>query len=451
MASLILARKEIQRRAALLPREVNVWHEGARANVGGLGIHLSQFNALKLMMDGLWERQAALLEELKPSLPAGEFADKYLSLTDEIVGAHDLWRIFRYIMAQHADEALKQFIVAADHVAADCYRTCMNKARLWKLVREEELREPPLVYLEAGASPSTASRGMAAETLSLPLRRYRNMRLPIPIVLLPFDHATSFWTLCNLYHEVGHNLDQDLKLRQELGDHLLTRMGQEGWLAERQQSWWKWGGEILADVFGVLLGGAGFAYSLCWWLLALAPAERFRELDSRDVHPPPYVRVHLIAALLRESGSQELAQAAAAILAEWEAQPKPDWVAPYLAEGAVVVDVFLNQKLTALGGERTLRDFNDDLDGDAERVRQVAACLPKNFNCPDPALIEFTPRLLPAAAQLALSKLGEPTAELLDKLQANALAYFQRVPRPDFLAGAGREEFLRGLVRRVEF
>ena len=448
---LVRARDEIQRRADLLPQEVKAWHDGAKSNTDNLGIHLSQFTALKLMMDELSELQSAKLKELTADLQPGQFADKYLSVTDEIVGTHDLWRIFRYILAQHADARFKRFVVAADLVAADCYMFCIDKTRGWNLVQEQQLREPPLVYLEAEATPSTASRGKAADELSLPLRRYRNMRLPIPIVLLPFDHATSFWMLCNLYHEVGHNVDQDLKLVDEFKNHLLTRMGQEGIPSDRQQLWWQWSDEILADVFGVLLGGAGFAYSLCWFLLTLAPADRFRELDTRDEHPPFYVRVHLIARMLSGTGIQPLAQAAETILAEWNAHSKPGWIDTFIEDGRAIVDVFLNQKLEALGGQRTLRDFNDDLEGDAARVQQVAACLPKNFQCPDPALLEFTHRLLPAAAQVALLSLSASDAQNLDKLETNALGYFDKIPRKTFLGGTDRKEFLRDLVRQLEF
>lgn len=451
MQSLLHAWNDIQRRADLLPQEVSDWHASASANVNDMGIHRSQFNALKIMMDELHAKQRALLDQLAPDLPVGEFANKYLELTDDIVGTHDLWRIFRYIMAQHEDARFKRLVIAADLIAADCYLMCMNRLRGWGLIQEQQFREPPLVYLEAEASPSTASRGNAVESLGFPLRRYRNMRLPIPIVLLPFDHATSIWMFCNLHHEVGHNLDQDLKLGGEITNHLMTRMDKENIPPERQQMWWKWCGEIIADTFGVLLGGAGFANALSGWLLTLAPADRFQQLNTQDVHPPFYVRISLIAEMLRGCGVQSLAQAADAITVAWNNHHKPDWVAQYLADTNAIVDVFLNQPLTALGGQHSLLDFNPKLEQDAALARQVADCLPNYSNCPDPAIIYFNHRLVPVAAQLAVTDLDDPTVQKLDAVQTNALKYLERLFKPQFLAGAGRQEFLRDLTRQIEF
>ena len=43
------------------------------------------------------------------------------------------------------------------------------------------------------------------------MRQYRDRMLPIPVVLFPYDQASSMWMLCALAHEVGHNLDHDLE------------------------------------------------------------------------------------------------------------------------------------------------------------------------------------------------------------------------------------------------
>jgi hypothetical protein len=51
---------------------------------------------------------------------------------------------------------------------------------------------------------------------------------------------------------------------------------------------------MLADTFGVLLGGAGFAHSLNSFLMVLAPAAQFQALNTDDPHPPFYVRLRLL-------------------------------------------------------------------------------------------------------------------------------------------------------------
>jgi len=65
MNLLLYAQNEIRRRTALLPREVKEWSDIANVNQNNFGIHKSQFEALKIMMAGLLERQRVLLEGFK--------------------------------------------------------------------------------------------------------------------------------------------------------------------------------------------------------------------------------------------------------------------------------------------------------------------------------------------------------------------------------------------------
>jgi hypothetical protein len=451
---------DIRRRSEMLPKDVQRWKDAidqaalGTANAGGgtMGIHQSQISALKEMMDGLQGRQTELLDQLDPTGSLLGFSTAYLKLSDEIVSAHELWRIFRYIIALHEDATIGPLIDAADLVAADCYLTCMNKVRAWNLVAENQFRAPPLVFLEAEMSPSTASRGYSAGALPFPLRRYRNMRLPIPLILLPSDTATSMWMLCTLHHEVGHNLDQDLKLQAEMSGRLLTRLQGNGTSQDLQKMWWQWTAEILADAFGVLLGGAGFAHALCWWLLVLAPEPTFQTLNTDDVHPPYFVRIHLIAAMLRQFKIPALDDAARSIVDTWEAQQKPDWVGPYVADSDLVADVFMNQALDALG-QRPLTDLGPDLADDIDRVARLESFLRTGISSPDPKLASSARwRHIPMAAQLAFIAQATPDSASLDRIQKRAFAYLSNLDRPKKMAGSGdKSDFFRQLVRDLKF
>ena len=441
---------EMQRRVTLLPKEVQAWKASADANVKGLGIHRSQFEALKIMMDGLLEKQDKLLPQLLPALPLEQFAGVYWRLVNQTSGINNLWSIFRYIIAQHQDELLKSFLDAADLVAADCYLICLNQARKWGLIKEEEFREPPLAYLEAEISPATASRGTKVEALGFPLRQYRDLRLPIPIVLLPFDHIESPWLFCSLHHEVGHNLDQDLKLRSELKEQVYKRLQAENVPLDRREIWEQWVSEVLADAFGVLLGGAGFGHSLASLLLVLAPL--FPALNPKDKHPDHYVRVYLVSAMLRQCGVPKLTEAADLIMQKCNAYQKPAWINPYVKDTGIVAEVFLSQPLNALGN-RALRELVPDLAGDVERASSLAPFLRTGFKRePDPKqLPPFSHRLVPVAAQLALVKIDNPTTENLNRIQERSFQYLRDIPRPEYLAGVDRREFLRTLTRELDF
>lgn len=456
-------RAEARRRADVLPREVQDWkgvsqndaEKNPNIGVGKKGITVKQINALGEMMVGLQERQTALLNELDADLKPGQFAAKYLELAEEIVSAHEIWRIFRYIILLHKDDKIGPLLDAADIVAADCYLACMEQMRGWGLVKATEFRETPLVYLEAEVSPQTVNRGGATNYLGFPLRRYRNMRLPIPITLLPSDHASSLWLQSTLHHEVGHNLDQDLNVSGELSRHLLTRLGKEPERPEERQRMWSsmWVKEIVADAFGILLGGAGFAYALGWWLLALAPDERYAEMNETAEHPPPYVRVHLLAALLRRCNVAEFTTAAEALELEWAQHAKPDWVGDYTKDTADVADVLLTQTLDKLG-KRPLNALVPDLAGDAQRAERLKSFLLSSIGRPDPELAPFGApgiRLVPVAAQLAFVAAPTNDPAVLDRIHDRALQYLSDLPRPQMMSvGPDRTEYFRRLVRELD-
>lgn len=454
-------RTEIERRANVLPEEVNRWKQIAdgdavkpdnKKEVGKMGIHVSQLEALKAMMDGLQVRQTDLLNSLKPDLPVKEFAGAYLTLSDEIVSLQELWRIFRYIITLHKDETLGPLVDAADLIAADCYLTCMDRMREWKLVTEGDFRAPPLVYLEAEISPSTASRGFSAETVGFPLRRYRNMRLPIPLILLPVDYASSMWRYTTLHHEVGHNLDQDLNLKDELVQHLFAKFDQETHPPDERQKMWfiQWPSEILADAFGVLLGGAGFVQGLVGWLFVLAPEEKFQEMDTKAKHPPFYLRIHMLTEMLRCLNVTQLTTVADSLKQEWDQHNKPAWLDDYLAESTLAANLFIKQPLQKLGN-RALMELVPDVADDVNRTKQLTDYLKSGLVRPDPELPNTARwRHVPAAAQLAFDTLNNPTDQSLGNIHDRAMGYLAGLHRPAKLAVPDRTEFYYKLVRELK-
>jgi hypothetical protein len=437
---------ETQRRVALLPQEVEEWRNKAEANIDALGIYRSRFRSLHLMMGALAERQRTLQAQLLPTLPLWQFSNIYVNLLTEIVGTHDLWRIFRFIFGQRQDERVQTLVKAADLVASDCYLSCMDRARAWGLVNENQFREPPLVYLEAETSAVTASRGVKFQALNLTLLQYRSQRLPIPIVVLPADQATSIWLFSALHHEVGHNLDQDLKLTPELKQLISERLKTEGADLGRRQTWQLWTAEILADVFGVLLGGAGFGHSMASLLLLLAPLSPAILTD--DDHPDHYVRVYLVQELLRRCGVPALTEAANQIKQFWDGYQKPAGIESYLKESDIVAEIMLTKPLEALG-KRPLLQIVPDLAGDTKRIAGLAKHLRTGLLSPNPK--QYTWRLVPPAAQLAFSQLDNPDAAALDKIQERALAFGAAIEIPQFLAGADHDAFLLQLTNQISF
>lgn len=415
---------ELEFRLRALPASLAGWKKLAEGNVDGFGIHRNQLRAVDAMITSLAARRDALLASLAGKDPAG-YANGYLEVLEEIAAVDGVWQVFELALHQRQDPVRKPLLDLADLVAASCYREVIERAVTWGLVPGDDRRAPPLVVLEAAVTPSTVKRGEALALVGHPLPEVRDFRLPIPLVLVPPDHVDAAWLLCALYHEIGHNLDQDLRLQRKLQDELLALA--PGTISqERAEQWSAWTPEIVADALGVLLGGPGYASAVAGALTVMAPATLFATLDRSDRHPSPHVRVPLLCALLDRLGVDEWKVHSARLRADGQAHPPPDWAAPYLGDLDHVVTVVLETQLAPPAPHR-VRDLIDGLD--VARLGRIQAHLEANQPRGDMTVVRF--RDVPAAAQLAA--LGEPVGGL-EGLQARALDFAGRIARPKFLA-----------------
>lgn len=193
-------------------------------------------------------------------------------------------------------------LAACDVIAADCFRVV--RANAPGLLPTPLLK--PLTYLEHGFSPATFRRGVV-------LTRLLGERNPFPLVRMPFDRIGSPWEMGVLLHEVGHNLQADLKIWHEtqfaVQRRVLSVTGNP-WIA---RIWTRWHREIFADLIAVLLGGPASARSMKDFLAY--PATRVLTFRPLGVHPVPYIRVFILAEMVRRMG---FAEDAAAIGDVWQ-------------------------------------------------------------------------------------------------------------------------------------
>ncbi|MCS6839776.1 MAG: hypothetical protein NZ701_03230, partial [Roseiflexus sp.] len=449
----VWALPEIRRRVAALRVEVDERRKAAENNLAGAGVNRSQLRALDVMMDELLERQDRLLQQAEAAASATERASRYAELQREIVGAHGLWRLFRFIFDQRHDEPGRTLLRAADVIAADCYNSMMATAVRWQLLRDE-VRPPPLTFFDAEFSALTASRGAEARAFGLALGRYRRLRLPLPVILLPSDQAESLWLYTTLHHEVGHNLDQDLRppggrlISEELSRHATSVLD-----AIRERDWERWMPEIVADAFGVLLGGAGFGYTMAALLLAAPVAER----PDPGEHPNTPLRLRLLAELLRRCALPQFDAVAGWIDQALAAVPVPTALHPYLDDVAAVAAMTLDMPLMALG-QRPLCQLAPDLAGEATLIEQLA-CHLLDPQAQPPNAHGYPWRLVPAAAQYAVARLTAPDTEALNEIHTRALAFLNSAVPQSLLLGddaagplsAGRKDFWKRLAAALEF
>jgi hypothetical protein len=437
-------RLEIERRMGMLHADADTWTTPAR--IQKMGLSGSQLVALKDMVEVLEARQQLAFSKLNTGAPAVAFGNGNAEMLVEMTGAHELWSTFRTILAQYEDAQLLRAVQAGARVAGDCYTLIIRQARSFQAIATDCFRETPLVFLEAVDSPATASRGSKAQLLNASIRQLRNLKLPLPIVLLPFDYAGCIWTFCGLHHEVGHNADQDLELLPELRGTLPDIVP-----PEQEPDWRRWSGEILADAFGIVLGGAGFAASLAAIALALGPGDRFQQLDKDAVHPPFLVRVRVLIEMLKGTGVAGHLDWASKLQGIWDLEDKPGWVGPFSDSAGEVAKLFLMQKLATLK-DHTLVELNPQMEADHHRTEQLARFFLGQGPRPDPQHAEMHPRLVPCAAQLAIRLAQQLTPELLADLQKTALDYLDLVPPVATLgAPVGRRDYLKQLVHGINF
>jgi hypothetical protein len=451
---------ELKLRSGLLPKEFADWQRDADANVNGAGIHQSQLAAIKILFDELKKTQARTLAALGQAADLPTFKVTRLELEQELAGTHGIFSIFQFALGQRDDpDYYRATLDIADLIAADCYRLCIERAGTWQAIDTKTFRAPPLTYLNALLSPAAFTRRHAFGAFKMPIEGNSELKLPISIVSLPFHHTSAVWTFCALHHEVGHIVDQDLGLYASIKPLLEAAIA-----ADRRSVWVGWLREMIADTFGVLLGHAGYGHLLA--KLLLLPDAMVTELNPADRHPTPYVRIFLLAVLLKGTGVAELTELAEALTKEWrEAYGDPPTLQPFVNECEAVAGVLMNANLPCLK-EHAIREFAPvaEISEAYTATAKLAGYLRTGLLRPQPA--ELRARLVPVAAQLAVSAVTANYDETCAKIHERASAYMSdiRADMPEFLdedpflaggapgsSAAAREQYYRDLVRKLNF
>ncbi len=303
-ATLEIRREELRRRVEALPREVKDWQARASNDLDS-NLHFSQLQAIGVLMDAFAGQQGDLLTAMNPGGDPLAFQEAAFALVKKIISSQRVWDFFRDKLDLRFSPMFKEVLWVSDTVAWNCYAPVMDKAAGLNILDRSTLREPPLTYLTAEFSPATWVRGSRPNDGRDYFLGASN--LPIPVIELPWDHVENIWEFMTLHHEVGHDLEADLKIRQPLAASLETTLKNGGVPDDRIQQWSQWQGEIFADLVGLQLGGPPFAE--CLMHLLLLPKSMVVTIDPSDPHPTHYPRVLMNAAYIPTmiSGYQPLA------------------------------------------------------------------------------------------------------------------------------------------------
>jgi hypothetical protein len=413
-----LRKEELRRRVASLPAELARWQVKARTQLD-MNIHSSQLEALNILVGAFTKDQQGRVDGLVPGGNPDQFLRGALDLVVETIRAQSVWDFYRGKLQLRFSPEFKASLRVADVVAWDCYRPPLEKATYLDIIPAAHLREPPLCYYEATFSPATWVREDASTDLRD--RRDATVLTPIPVIGLPWDHAENLWEFLSLPHEVGHDLEADLKLRPALLQSLeATLHGKVP--GERISVWKAWLAETFADLVALQLVGPAFVDMLMH--LLLLPPHHVNTFRPDDPHPTPYVRILMgtayIRGLIREEAAADARQRAALskdadrIDEVWRAlYGAPPQFQNYLADCPLVSRSLMDTPLAALKGN-TVRSLIPYSAADDLRIRDAAEYLRTGRNRPG----RLQPRHCLAAARLAVSGPGQvagsPPAALQD-------------------------------------
>jgi hypothetical protein len=326
----------------------------------------------------------------------------------ELDRARRLFGMFHEVFAQRGT-AYGPALAAHDTIAEDCYAAVRESA---PRIFDGPLPKP-VAYMEHGYSPATMRRGVQ-------LGRLLGEPNPFPLIRIPWDRDQPWQSV--FLHEVAHNLQADLGIWQENRQAVVRRLlgsMHQPFLASVYGRWHK---EIFADLAAILLGGPAAAWGMADFLAH--PAPRTLTFRPGGAHPTAYLRVFLLAEMMRRTGfTREGTQ----LLRVWQGLYDPSGIrripAPLLQSAPrlipEVVDEIAFQTRRNLA-HRALVDVisfrRDDEAAIRDGARQLAA-----GREPD-----LPPRHLVSAAHYALGRGRTPPDRLARNVIAQLTAHLRR-------------------------
>lgn len=243
-------------------------------------------------------------------------------LESMILEVFRIWEFFRSKLAQREVPRFEAFLYPADDFAWACYEPAQLHANP-AIVSPVQLKEPPLVFLNGGSSPFTSPRNRSYQAEMVPGERLQTAEfiaelkaLPVPVIGVPYYQLAHLSDALVIAHEVGHDVEDDLKLSSTIGKLIEQALATAP--EDRRCAWSAWAGELFADVYGTLAVGPAFVWALADFLAndPLAVTSDTRSGPNWGAYPTDYLRILLTAQVLRTQG---FCSQANQILKDWKA------------------------------------------------------------------------------------------------------------------------------------
>ncbi len=313
--------------------------------------------------------------------------------------AERIWLFYNNLFEQRGGP-FADMLLAMDRIAVDCYQACYMGLGAARSIPTP----PPFAYVEAGYGPATYRRGVR-------LTKLGKSANPFPLVKLPHHRLVNPWALGAVPHEVGHNIQNDLKLWAELPRLITRRLTEAGLPPQAILVWARWHKEIYADLIGVLLIGPSYVASLMD-VVGKTPA-RVARFDPRGAHPTSLLRPLISIELVRRIGfpreADELTRAWSALYPPSVATRVPRFLKDSFPKAnRLTVDTICFQPHPSYGN-RPLAGVTRFRQQDGETVREAAERLAAGT---DPGILPE--RFFIPAVREALSRGLAPPDRLAD-------------------------------------
>jgi hypothetical protein len=295
---------EFEQKVKAFQSEMKSWCERSEPKKE-LEKHHTQIRAIQVHLE-VWNK--AVSDKLKDY--EQEEADTYLGKCANahklILSEHRIWEYFRSKLLQRNDTLFSTYLKTADEFAWACYRPIQEL--VYPDPKISKRKEPPLVFLNGGASPFSVSRGrafqpeaVAGESLMIAPDDDVIGKLPVPVVGVPWSQVSYLPDALVIGHEVGHIVEDDFQLTDRL-TQLLDEALAEAEAEPREDAWKSWLGEIFADLYGCLAAGPAFASALIDYLMKSGEqiSGEVKAASNWGRYPTDYLRVKILFKALDE-------------------------------------------------------------------------------------------------------------------------------------------------------
>ena len=318
-----------------------------------------------------------------------------------ILSEHRIWDYFRKKFIQRKNESFNRYLKVADEFAWICYQPIQLAANI-------ELKEPPLVFFNGGMSPFSVSRERTFQTelvdgedLSAKISNKEIIKLPISVVGIPWDQINHLAEASVIGHEVGHIVENDFKLTNDLERLFDEALNEAKADKSRKEAWHSWRSEIFADFYGCLSVGAAFAGTMFDYLVDEKQKIeiQIRESGNWTAYPTNILRMKIIFKILENMGFKDEIKNYAEIYASYSSNMPKD----FEADIDFIAQKLLHGNFISLNNKAITEIFNFTAD-QQEQVVNATKNIKKNKLTETVDLNEFDIRVILAATRFSFEE-----------------------------------------------